>query len=273
MEDSSAYVAGEMPSGLDYEVDRLRQQALLSWEAEARTLQRLGLRDGMHVLELGSGPGFITEQLLAMLPTGKVTAFDRDPTLIERSRAYLQGKAEGRLDIIEGSVMRMDFPDDTFDFAYGRLIFQHLPDPVGAAKETLRVLKPGGRLVIGDIDDALHIIEPLQPEVQAILDRFTAQHTAKGGNRHIGRRLPRVLMDAGFSNFGLEVVIAHSDLYGIEKLAPREGQEDTWKSLLVAGLITEDEVKVLRASDKEFYSSDPLVMLMLLMACGEKPTR
>ena len=272
MEDKSAYVAGEMPGGLDYEVERLRDQALLTWEAEVETLKRLGLQDGMHVLELGSGPGFITEQLLAIFPKGSVTALDRDPVLIERATQYLQGKAEGRLNIVEGSVMHMDFSDDTFDFAYGRLIFQHLPDPDGAAKETLRVLKPGGKLVIGDIDDSLHIFEPLQTEVTAIMDRLSAQHAARGGNRLIGRRLPRLLRNAGFSNLRLEVIMAHSDVYGIEALAPQQGRE-AWTPLLDAGLITEEEMNVLQAADVEFQSSDPLVLLTLLMACGEKLAR
>lgn len=269
-EPTGAYVASDIPGGLDREVARLREQALMSWDREARALQRLGLRDGMSLLELGSGPGFITGQLLEMLPTSRVVTLDRDPVLLERARSYLEGKGNGRLEIVEGSVMRMDFPDDTFDFAYGRLLFQHLPDPVGAARETLRVLKPGGKLVISDIDDALHIFEPVQPQVDAIVERFREQHAAKGGNRHIGRRLTRVLRDAGFGNLDLEVVMAHSDVYGIDTLAPRQGPE-AWKHELEAGYITEEEFQMLRVADEEFYASDPLVLMTLLMVCGEKP--
>src|SRR5258708_994628 len=73
---------------LDREMQRLRTQALRTWPQEARLLQWYGLRDGMSVLKLGSGPGFITEQLLALLPGGHVTTVENSP---EMQREQLLG--------------------------------------------------------------------------------------------------------------------------------------------------------------------------------------
>ena len=120
---------------------------------EAIRLAELDLAAGYlpatgRVLELGGGPGFVTGQLLELLPNSRITVVERDPVLIERARKYLGEKREGRLEIIEGDIMRMDLPDNSFDFAFARLLFQHLPDPVSAAREALRVLRPGGHLVI-----------------------------------------------------------------------------------------------------------------------------
>ena len=42
--------------------------------------------------------------------------------------------------------MTMDLPDDTFDFAFARFVFQHLRDPSGALAEIRRVLKPAASL-------------------------------------------------------------------------------------------------------------------------------
>ena len=63
----SAYDASSQPIGLDKEVERLRGQALVVWEKEARNLAWLGLRDGMSILELGSGPGFVAAMMAAPL--------------------------------------------------------------------------------------------------------------------------------------------------------------------------------------------------------------
>src|SRR5437868_9037751 len=122
-ERTSSYNVSEMPIGVDKEVERLRSQTLMTWEKEARNLQWWGLRDGMSVLELGSGPGFVTEGLLRLIPNGTVTALEIDTLLIEKAQSYLQGKGNGNWKIIEGNVMHMHFPDNSFDFAYGRYLF------------------------------------------------------------------------------------------------------------------------------------------------------
>jgi ubiquinone/menaquinone biosynthesis C-methylase UbiE len=270
MSNEGSYDAGSMPGGLEQEIERLREQALISWRKEARTLSWWGLHDGMAVLELGGGPGFITEQLLTTLPDSTVTVIEKDPIMIERARQYLEGKVDGRLRIIETSIMNTGLPDNYFDFAFARLIFQHLPNPVGAAREVLRVLKPSGKLVISDPDDKLHLFDPPpDSDVDAILERFRREQASKGGNRYIGRRLPRILKEAGFSNVDLEIVAIHSDIVGIDAVAPKLSVE-RWQPEIEAGKITAHELKLLIDSSEHFHATQPLALILMLMACGEK---
>lgn len=270
-EERGSYVAEEMPGGLDVELARLRDQALLWWPKEARTLGWYDLKDGLSVLELGGGPGFITEQLLTMLPNSKITVIERDPTLIEKARRYLESKHAGRFEIVEASVMNMPLPDRSYDFAFARFLFQHLPDPVGAAREVLRVLKPGGRFVINDPDEKLHLWDPpAEPEVEAISERFIQQHSSQGGSRYRARRLPRILKEAGFVNLDIEAVLLHSDIRGIDIVFPKSNPEFLQQDV-ESGMITEEEKDILIASAEKFYASDPLVQLIVLMAYGEKP--
>ena len=136
---------------LNQELKRLRIQAHLTWKRESRVLSWFGLQDGMSLAEFGSGPGFTSELLLSLLPNGFVTAVELDPVMIQHAKQYQkqQGISEEKLKIVEASVMDTSLPDNSFDFAVARAIFEHLSDPVGAAKEIRRVLKPGGRLEIG----------------------------------------------------------------------------------------------------------------------------
>ena len=269
--DKGSYDIGTMPGGVDRELTRLRDQALMMWDKEARNLQWLGLRDGMSVLELGAGPGFITEQLLEMLPNSTVTFVERDPLMVTQATSYLGDKYGGRLRMVEASVMDLGLDSDSYDFAYGRYLFQHLPDPVGAAKEVIRVLKPDGKLVICDIDDRAHIFTP-EPEGEAkvILERLRADHAALGGNRMVGRELFRIMKAAGFGQFDIEAIATHSDIVGLAALGQVENS-DEWKLLVEAGMITEAELPVLIAFDKVFFSSEPLVQLIVFFASGTKP--
>ena len=60
---SGSYYPHETKGGLDAELERLEAQVSVSWEKEFQVLKRLGLRDGMKILEQGCGPGFVTEKL------------------------------------------------------------------------------------------------------------------------------------------------------------------------------------------------------------------
>src|SRR5215211_4278730 len=77
-----SYKASEMNESLEKEIERLRGQVMWAWDKEARNLGWFGLRDGMSILEVGSGPGFVTEQLLILYPNSHVTCVEIDPDLI-----------------------------------------------------------------------------------------------------------------------------------------------------------------------------------------------
>ena len=140
-----SYEISAMPGGVDVELVRLREQALQWWAQEERLLSALGLKDGMAVLEPGAGPGFITEQFLRLLPHSEITVVERDPVMVAQAQRYLADKGIERVRFVTASVLETGLPADSYDFAYARLIFQHLPRPVDAARELWRVLKPGGR--------------------------------------------------------------------------------------------------------------------------------
>jgi len=272
MKDSGSYDASASHRDTQAEIERLRVQALLGWEKEARTLAWFGLRDGMSVLELGSGPGFVTEQLLDLLPSSVVTALEIDSGLLRRAESHLGHQAGERLRFVEASIMDTGLPDESFDFAFARLIFQHLPDPDGAAREVYRVLKPGGKLVISDIDDAVWgLADPTVPELQMLFHKYAGAQAAQGGNRYVGRRLWRILEGSGFRNLDLEAIATHSDASGI---AAFEAQMDPDRllPLVKAGWVSEEEFRRFRASRDEFLASPgPYVLMLGLMACGEKP--
>jgi SAM-dependent methyltransferase len=268
-----AYRIAEMPGGVDLEVERLRQQALLAWPEEARQLKWFGLRDGMNILDVGSGPGFVSAQLLDMLPNSTVTGIELDPVMIEKSTSFLAPFLDNnRMTIVNGSLFNSGLPEASFDFAIARYVFQHLSDPVGAAREIRRLLKPGGKFVIHDIDDDSHLFEPkATPEVEAINARFLDEHTARGGDRHVGRKLLRILREAGFTAQTLQLIPIHSDEYGMDAIFPVTGNE-ALKASLDAGELNQEEYDILLDFDEKSRGPEAITLLILYLACGTNPT-
>jgi len=76
----------------------------------------------------------------------KVFGFDR--AFARELRCQLGIMRLPRLQVLRMDVSEMDFPDQSFDFAYSRAVFHHLPDPHKALCEIVRVLRPGGAVYI-----------------------------------------------------------------------------------------------------------------------------
>jgi ubiquinone/menaquinone biosynthesis C-methylase UbiE len=266
----STYNVRRVVLSFEEEMERLKLQASMGWQQEFRHLQWFGLQSGMRVLELGSGPGFVTERLLDELPDSLITALEIDGKLLDYARTKLLNRPN--LEFVQASVMETGLPDGMYDFAIARLLFLHLHHPLAAAREIYRVLKPGGKLVIIDLDDG--IFGAVQPDLEAlpsILRKVAASAAERGGNRLIGRSLPRLLAQAGFADVDIDAVIQHSDLHGIEGFQ-RQFDSRRFAGFRARGIITEEEFEQLCcASEQLGHSSDAYAMMVYLLACGTKP--
>jgi ubiquinone/menaquinone biosynthesis C-methylase UbiE len=103
---------------------------------------------GPRVLEVSFGTGWLLTQYAGHYRTDGV---DLNPDLIGVARRNL-ARARVQADLRQGSVEALPYPDATFDTVVNTMAFTGYPDAAAAAAELARVLKPGGRLVLIDIN-------------------------------------------------------------------------------------------------------------------------
>jgi len=247
--------------------DYLRRHVLRSWKKESRLLQSFGLTDGMSVLDLGCGPGHFSECLANWLPNAHITALDSNPAMLGRGREHLGD----RVTFVESRADATGLPADAFDFVIARFLFQHLADPMPVAREALRVLRPGGKLVIVDVDDELFgVVEPHVPGLKRLLARFGEAQAARGGNRRVGRSLLRILRGTGFTEPQIESIAIHSDESGLAECFPQLDPVPL-RALVAAGKLSEEEFAEFRAAREAFVAAnDPYALVLIFAACGVK---
>jgi len=122
------------------------------------------LPDGGRVLDVGCGPGVLTQLLVERPGAAPVSAVDPSAPFVEATRARFPG-----LDVRPGRAEALPYDDDTFDAALAGLVVHFMTDPVGGLREMGRVTRPGG-VVAATVWDHAGKGSPLSLAWQAAAD-------------------------------------------------------------------------------------------------------
>lgn len=199
----------------DAELARLKAQANLLPELEWQIMLRHGLKTGFTVLDAACGPGN-TSALISQRLNGDVelTGIDQDEELLNEGRKLAQEK-QLAITFQQANVYHLPF-ESQFDFIVCRLLLQHLADPLAAILSLKKALKPGGRLLIMDINDEWLFLEPRIPAFDRLIELGTYYQQQMGGNRLIGRAVRNLLHQAGFTDLQTDILGINSDMIGID---------------------------------------------------------
>jgi SAM-dependent methyltransferase len=269
---SGSYAAEQTGRTFEREIARLKCQTEVSWVVEQRRLACVGVADGHALLELGCGPGFVTQRLAQWLPRSRIAALDCDERMLDVARQTLGGVLEDRVTLLKASVYDIVLDTSSFDVAISRYLFQHLDDPVAAAIEIRRVLRPGGIHVIIDVDDGVWgLSQPTFCEFRDLRRRYAEAQRGRGGDRFRGRRLGRILRQAGYTGIVLDLFAYNSDDVGLDKFATQM-DPDELLPLVEAGTLTIAEYARARALYQTFMQDPQAFVLSVgFIAYAEKP--
>jgi ubiquinone/menaquinone biosynthesis C-methylase UbiE len=117
------------------------------------TLRHAALKPGERVLDVGCGTGVLTRVAAEMVgASGQALGIDPAPRMIAVARKNAAGNSQAEFRI--AAIERLPFESGSFDVAVASLMLHHLPPDLklGGLREVYRVLKPGGRLIVVDLD-------------------------------------------------------------------------------------------------------------------------
>jgi ubiquinone/menaquinone biosynthesis C-methylase UbiE len=143
--------------GIAGQWDAMRSE-FFSEHVRKKAVEAAGIMPGSVVADVGAGTGYVTEELL--LQGAVVVAVDQSQSML----AEIEKKwgPSGRVRAIYGTEDDLRMADGAVQAALANMYLHHVEDPPAAIRELTRIIRPGGRLVITDLDE--HAFEFLRSE-------------------------------------------------------------------------------------------------------------
>ncbi len=153
------------------------------------TISLLDIQPYHRILEIGFGPGVSPQMASKKASKGLVSGIDHSGTMVQTaSKRNADAIQSGRMELKQGDVTSLPYPDKSFDIAYSLHSIYFWQNPVDCLKEIKRVLKPDGLLAI-----------TIQPK-----DRWKPSVDSTIMTLYFGKDLASLFSDAGYRNIRVE---------------------------------------------------------------------
>ncbi|HOS96230.1 MAG TPA: class I SAM-dependent methyltransferase [Deltaproteobacteria bacterium] len=129
----------------------------------------LSLQGNAQVLDVGAGPGHLALRVAELHPSSTVTGVDFSPMQVRAARRLQRSREIGNCRFSKANAMHLPFDEARFDAVVSVGSIKHWPDPLQGIREMVRVLRPGGLLLVSETDR-----EAAQDDLERFMERFTA---------------------------------------------------------------------------------------------------
>jgi ubiquinone/menaquinone biosynthesis C-methylase UbiE len=187
------------------------QQRLLAQASDFETqstwlLDRIGVQQGWRAVDIGCGPIGILDLLSARVgKEGSVVGLEREKRFVDAARAEVASRGLRNVEIVQADALNTGLREASFDLVHERLVMINVPAREVLLQQMISLLRPGGIILLEDVDDISYTCVPPHPSWTVLLDAFHTAFHANGGNAYIGRELSGYLRDAGIKNVQVKV--------------------------------------------------------------------
>jgi SAM-dependent methyltransferase len=152
-------------------------------------------------------PGVILAEIRRRYPDKALHGVDlSESRLLDARRSF---KDRRRVSVHRASATALPFKSDSFDLIYSRFLLQYLADRGGAVREMVRVCRPGGTVLLQDLDGQLVWHHPVDLTMQSQLSQVMTYLAPTGFDPFVGRKLFQLARDADLQHLTVEVEPYH----------------------------------------------------------------
>ena len=109
-----------------------------------------------RILDVGCGPAVIAARIAADHPRATVIGVDRSDARLTAAAGLIDGqRPPANLRLLRADARALPFHTGTFDWVFCRFLLEYLTDPLHAVSEMTRVTRPGGTVLLQDLDGQL----------------------------------------------------------------------------------------------------------------------
>jgi SAM-dependent methyltransferase len=224
--------------------ERMRLVARVMQPTTLALFDRIGLGAGMSCLDVGCAGGDVSFDLARRVgPTGAVVGLDIDVVKLEMAHQEAAALQLGNLDFRQSDINdSATEPGRRFDLVYARFLLTHLRDPAAAVVRMREFLRPGGVLVVEDIDFNGSFCYPESAAHRRYVELYQQSAQRRGADPNIGPRLPGLLAAARLEKIGMNVV-QPAGLEGEVKVISALTLENIADAVYAEGLASPDEME------------------------------
>jgi ubiquinone/menaquinone biosynthesis C-methylase UbiE len=155
------------------------------------------------LLSVGCGPGVFLRELAERHPEIEVVGVDISPSRVAEAGKRLGGIPNARACI--GNALALPFEANSFDLVFSRFLLEYLADKPLAVQEMARICRPGGELLLQDLDGQLVWHFPEDRELQGATEKIVNYLGTTGFDPFVGRKLFSLCIGAKLADIRVQL--------------------------------------------------------------------